>query len=271
MLETIKQTADYLRSRITDMPNTAIILGTGLGELANEITDKVEFPYTEIPNFPVSTVEGHSGKLILGMLGKKRVLAMQGRFHYYEGYNMKQVTFPVRVFKELGIEYLFVSNAAGGMNPSFDVGDIMLIEDHINLFPENPLHGKNYDELGPRFPDMSEAYNKELRLMAMKVAKEKNIKLQHGVYVGLSGPTFETPAEYNYLRTIGGDAVGMSTVPEVIVANHAKMKVLAFSIITDLGVVGKIVEISHEEVQEAAKIAQPQMAEIMRTVVQKIK
>ncbi len=271
MLETIKQTADYLRSRITDMPNTAIILGTGLGELANEITHKVEFPYTEIPNFPVSTVEGHSGKLILGMLGKKRVLAMQGRFHYYEGYNMKQVTFPVRVFKELGIEYLFVSNAAGGMNPSFDVGDIMLIEDHINLFPENPLHGKNYDELGPRFPDMSEAYNKELRLMAMKVAKEKNIKLQHGVYVGLSGPTFETPAEYNYLRTIGGDAVGMSTVPEVIVANHAKMKVLAFSIITDLGVVGKIVEISHEEVQEAAKIAQPQMAEIMRTVVQKIK
>ncbi len=271
MLETIKQTADYLRSRITDMPNTAIILGTGLGELANEITDKVEFPYTEIPNFPVSTVEGHSGKLILGMLGKKRVLAMQGRFHYYEGYNMKQVTFPVRVFKELGIEYLFVSNAAGGMNPSFDVGDIMLIEDHINLFPENPLHGKNYDELGPRFPDMSEAYNKELRLMAMEVAKEKNIKLQHGVYVGLSGPTFETPAEYNYLRTIGGDAVGMSTVPEVIVANHAKMKVLAFSIITDLGVVGKIVEISHEEVQEAAKIAQPQMAEIMRTVVQKIK
>lgn len=271
MLETIKQTADYLRSRITDMPNTAIILGTGLGELANEITDKVEFPYTEIPNFPVSTVEGHSGKLILGMLGKKRVLAMQGRFHYYEGYNMKQVTFPIRVFKELGIEYLFVSNAAGGMNPSFDVGDIMLIEDHINLFPENPLHGKSYDELGTRFPDMSEAYNKELRLMAMEVAKEKNIKLQHGVYVGLSGPTFETPAEYNYLRTIGGDAVGMSTVPEVIVANHAKIKVLAFSIITDLGVVGKIVEVSHEEVQEAAKIAQPKMAEIMRTVIQKIK
>ncbi len=271
MLETIKQTADYLRSKITDMPNTAIILGTGLGELANEITDRVEFPYTEIPNFPISTVEGHSGKLILGMLGKKRVLAMQGRFHYYEGYNMKQVTFPIRVFKELGIEYLFVSNAAGGMNPTFDVGDIMLIEDHINLFPENPLHGKNYDELGPRFPDMSEAYNKELRLMAMDVAKEKNIKLQRGVYVGLSGPTFETPAEYNYLRIIGGDAVGMSTVPEVIVANHAKMKVLAFSIITDLGVIGKIVEISHEEVQEAAKIAQPQIAEIMRTVVQKIK
>ncbi len=271
MLESIKQTADYLKSKITEIPNTAIILGTGLGELANEITDKVEIPYTEIPNFPVSTVEGHSGKLILGMLGTKKVLAMQGRFHFYEGYNMKQVTFPIRVFKALGIEYLFVSNAAGGMNPSFDVGDIMLIEDHINMFPEHPLHGKNHEELGTRFPDMSEAYNKELRLMAMEVAKEKNIKLQHGVYVGVSGPTFETPAEYNFFRVIGGDAVGMSTVPEVIVANHAKMKVLAFSIITDLGVIGKIVEVTHEEVQEAAKIAQPKMAEIMRTIVQKIK
>ncbi len=270
MLETIKQTSDYLKNRIGDVPNTAIILGTGLGELANEITDKSEISYKEIPNFPVSTVEGHSGKLIIGRLGSKRVLAMQGRFHFYEGYDMKQVTFPIRVFKALGVEYLFVSNAAGGMNPSFDVGDIMLIEDHINLFPEHPLRGKNFEELGTRFPDMSEAYNKKLRLMAMEVAKEKNIKLQHGVYVGVSGPTFETPAEYNFFRVIGGDAVGMSTVPEVIVANHAKMKVLAFSIITDLGVIGKIVEVSHEEVQEAAKIAQPKMAEIMRTIVQKI-
>ncbi|MDO5522565.1 MAG: purine-nucleoside phosphorylase [Bacteroidia bacterium] len=271
MLEAIKQTADYLKNKIGDVPNTAIILGTGLGELAREIKDTTEISYTEIPNFPVSTVEGHSGKLIIGTLGNKRVIAMQGRFHYYEGYNMKQVTFPVRVFKALGVEYLFVSNAAGGMNSSFDVGDIMLIEDHINLFPEHPLHGKNHEELGTRFPDMSEAYNKELRLMAMEIAKEKNIKLQHGVYVGLSGPTFETPAEYNWLRIIGGDAVGMSTVPEVIVANHAKMKVLAFSIITDLGVIGKIVEVSHEEVQEAAKIAQPKMAEIMRAIVEKIK
>lgn len=270
MLEAIKQTADYLRDKIGDIPNTAIILGTGLGELANEIKDKTEISYTEIPNFPVSTVEGHSGKLIIGSLGSKRVLAMQGRFHYYEGYNMKQVTFPIRIFQALGIEYLFVSNAAGGMNSSFDVGDIMLIEDHINLFPEHPLHGKNHEELGTRFPDMSEAYNKELRLMAMEVAKEKNIKLQHGVYVGLTGPTFETPAEYNWLRIIGGDAVGMSTVPEVIVANHAKMKVLAFSIITDLGVIGKIVEVSHEEVQIAAKEAQPKMAEIMRTIVERI-
>ena len=270
MLETIKQTADYLKGRIGEIPNTAIILGTGLGELANEIKDKTDIPYTEIPNFPVSTVEGHSGKLIVGTLGGKKVLAMQGRFHYYEGYTMKEVTFPIRVFQALNIEYLFVSNAAGGMNSSFDVGDIMLIEDHINLFPEHPLHGKNYKELGTRFPDMSEAYNKELRLKAMEIANKKNIKLQHGVYVGLTGPTFETPAEYNYLRIIGGDAVGMSTVPEVIVANHAGMKVLAFSIITDLGVIGKIVEVSHEEVQIAAKIAQPKMAEIMRTIVQEI-
>lgn len=270
MLETINQTADYLKSRIGEIPNTAIILGTGLGELVHEIEDKNEIPYTEIPNFPVSTVEGHSGKLIVGTLGGKRVLAMQGRFHYYEGYDMKQVTFPVRVFQALNIEYLFVSNAAGGMNSSFDIGDIMLIEDHINLFPEHPLHGKNFPELGTRFPDMSEAYNKSLRLMAMEIAKEKNIKLQHGVYIGLQGPTFETPAEYNWLRIIGGDAVGMSTVPEVIVANHAGMKVLAFSIITDLGVIGKIVEVSHEDVQEAAKIAQPKMAEIMRTIIQKI-
>ena len=183
---------------------------------------------------------------------------------------MKEVTFPIRVFKALGIEYLFVSNAAGGMNSSFNVGDIMLIEDHINLFPEHPLHGKNFEELGTRFPDMSEAYDKKLRLMAMEIADEKNIKLQHGVYIGLTGPTFETPAEYNYLRIIGGDAVGMSTVPEVIVANHAKIKVLAFSIITDLGVIGKIVEVTHEEVQKAAKIAQPKMAEIMREVIKRV-
>ena len=270
MLETIKKTADYIRNRVGEIPNTAIILGTGLGELVHEIDHKKEIPYTEIPNFPVSTVEGHSGKLIIGTLGGKKVMAMQGRFHYYEGYNMKEVTFPIRVFQALGIEYLFVSNAAGGMNPSFDIGDIMLIEDHINMFPEHPLHGKNFNELGTRFPDMSEAYDKELRLKAMEIAREKNIKLQHGIYVGVQGPTFETPAEYHFFRVIGGDAVGMSTVPEVIVANHAKMKVLAFSIITDLGVTGKIVEVSHEDVQEAAKIAQPKMAEIMRTLIQTI-
>ena len=270
MLEKIQETSSYIKSKVAKIPECAIILGTGLGELANVITDKYEIPYSEIPNFPVSTVEGHSGKLIFGKLGEKDVIAMQGRFHYYEGYDMKEVTFPVRVFQALEIKYLFVSNAAGGMNGSFDIGDIMLIEDHINLFPEHPLQGKNFNELGTRFPDMSEAYDKKLRDLATSIAKENNIKLQHGVYVGTSGPTFETPAEYNYFKIIGGDAVGMSTVPEVIVANHAKMKVLAFSIITDLGVIGKIVEVSHEEVQEAAKIAQPKMAFIMQEVINRI-
>ncbi|HMM04289.1 MAG: purine-nucleoside phosphorylase [Dysgonomonas sp.] len=270
MLEKIQETADFIRSRVQIIPNIAIILGTGLGELVHEISDKKDIPYKNIPNFPVSTVEGHSGKLIFGKLGGKDVIAMQGRFHYYEGYNMQEVTFPIRVFQALGIKYLFVSNAAGGMNGSFDIGDIMLIDDHINTFPEHPLRGKNYKELGVRFPDMSDAYNKELRLLAMQIAKENNIKLQHGVYVGTQGPTFETPAEYNWFRIIGGDAVGMSTVPEVIVANHAKMKVLAFSIITDLGVIGKIVEVTHEDVQEAAKIAQPKMAYIMQEVIKKI-
>lgn len=267
MLERIQETANYIKSKQSVIPNIAIILGTGLGELVHEIEDAQSIPYSEIPNFPLSTVEGHSGKLIFGKLGGKDVIAMQGRFHYYEGYNMQEVTFPIRVFQALGVEYLFVSNAAGGMNGSFEIGDIMLIEDHINLFPEHPLRGKNYKELGVRFPDMSEPYNKVLRRKASEIANKNNIKLQYGVYVGTQGPTFETPAEYNYFRIIGGDAVGMSTVPEVIVANHAKMKVLAFSIITDLGVIGKIVEVSHEDVQEAAMIAQPKMAFIMKEII----
>lgn len=270
MLQKINETATFIRSRVGVVPNIAIILGTGLGELVHEISDKKEMPYESIPNFPLSTVEGHSGKLIFGKLGGKDVIAMQGRFHYYEGYSMQEVTFPIRVFQALGIQYLFVSNAAGGMNGSFDIGDIMLIDDHINTFPEHPLRGKNYKELGVRFPDMSNAYDKELRILAMNIAKENNIKLQHGVYVGTQGPTFETPAEYNWFRIIGGDAIGMSTVPEVIVATHAKMKVLAFSIITDLGVVGKIVEVTHEDVQEAAKIAQPKMSYIMQEVIKRL-
>lgn len=270
MLEKIYETVSFIKNVVGTVPNIAIILGTGLGELVHEISDKKEIPYEKIPNFPLSTVEGHSGKLIFGKLGGKPVLAMQGRFHYYEGYTMQEVTFPIRVFQALGIQYLFVSNAAGGMNGSFDIGDIMLIDDHINLFPEHPLRGKNYKELGTRFPDMSEAYNKELRLMAMNIAKENNIKLQHGVYIGTQGPTFETPAEYNWFKIIGGDAVGMSTVPEVIVANHAKIKVLAFSIITDIGIIGKIVEVTHEDVQEAAKIAQPKMAYIMQEVIKRL-
>ena len=235
MIERIRQTASFLQARVNDMPDTAIILGTGLGALVDYIEDKQFIPYSEIPNFPISTVEGHSGNLIFGTLGGKRVMAMQGRFHYYEGYDMKQVTFPVRVMKALGINTLFVSNAAGGMNKEFRVGDVMVITDHINLFPENPLRGKNYNELGPRFPAMTEAYDHKLIALAYEIAAQKGIRLVHGVYVGTPGPTFETPAEYEYFRVIGGDAVGMSTVPEVIVANHASMRVFGVSVITDLG------------------------------------
>lgn len=266
MLGKIQETVTYLKNKINSQPETAIILGTGLGSLALEITDKYEISYTEIPNFPISTVEGHSGKLIFGKLGNKDILAMQGRFHYYEGYTMKEVTFPVRVMRELGIKTLFVSNAAGGMNPDFEIGDLMIITDHINFFPEHPLRGKNI-EYGPRFPDMSEAYDKELIRKASEIAKEKGIKVQNGVYLGTQGPTFETPAEYKMFHILGGDAVGMSTVPEVIVANHCGIKVFGVSVITDLGVEGKIVEVSHEEVQKAADNAQPRMTTIMRELI----
>ncbi len=270
MLEKINQTADYLRSKVADMPETAIILGTGLGSLVDHITDKLYIPYKEIPNFPVSTVEGHSGNLIFGMLGGKRVMAMQGRFHYYEGYDMKQVTFPVRVMQVLGVKTLLVSNAAGGMNKEFKVGDVMVITDHINLFPENPLRGKNYEEWGPRFPAMTEAYSKKLVALADKIGQEQGLRLMHGVYVGTPGPTFETPAEYEYFRVIGGDAVGMSTVPEVIVANHGGMTVFGLSVITDLG--GKdITDVpSHEEVQLAAVKAQPTVVALMKTLVERL-
>ena len=267
MLEKIKETANYLKGKMKTNPKTAIILGTGLGSLVNEIEDKYEIEYTQIPNFPLSTVEGHSGKLIFGQLGGKDILAMQGRFHYYEGYDMKEVTFPIRVMKELGIETLFVSNASGGMDPNYEIGDLMIITDHINTFPEHPLRGKNI--YGDRFPDMSQPYDRKLIQKALDIAKELNIKVQQGVYVGTQGPTFETPAEYKMFRVIGGDTVGMSTVPEVIVANHAGIKVFGISVITDLGVEGKIVEISHEEVQIAADKAQPKMTAIMRELIKR--
>lgn len=268
MLEQIKQTTDYLLSRIKgDLPKLGIIMGTGLGTLSELIEDKQTIPYSEIPNFPVSTVEGHSGNLIIGNLAGKRVVGMQGRFHYYEGYDMKQVTFPVRVMKALGVETLFVSNASGGMNKEFRVGDVMVITDHINLFPENPLRGRNYEELGTRFPAMTEAYSKKLVALADRIAAEQSIRLVHGVYIGVTGPTFETPAEYEAFRTMGADAVGMSTVPEVIVANHAGMTVFGISVITDLG--GKeITEApSHEEVQKAAAKAQPTVLKLVHEMV----
>ena len=249
-------------------PKTAIILGTGLGQLASEITDKHEIPYEEIPNFPVSTVEGHSGKLIFGKLGGIDILAMQGRFHFYEGYSMKEVTFPVRVMYELGIKTLFVSNAAGGMNPQFKIGDLMIITDHINFFPEHPLRGKNFPT-GPRFPDMHETYDQQLIRLATDIAKEKNIRVTYGIYIGVQGPTFETPAEYKMYRLFGADAVGMSTVPEVIVAHHCGIRTFGISVITDLGGFDDPVEVSHEEVQEAANAAQPYMTAIMREMIKR--
>lgn len=270
MLEKIQETADFLLAKMPMRSKTGIILGTGLGNLVTQMDIEMEIPYETIPNFPVSTVEGHKGKLILGKLGGVEVLAMQGRFHFYEGYDMKAVTFPVRVMKALGIKNLLVSNAAGGMHPDFEIGDLMIITDHINLFPEHPLRGKNFEELGPRFPDMSEAYCKDFIVKAKQIAERNHIKVVEGVYVGTSGPTFETPAEYRYFRAIGGDAVGMSTVPEVIVANHAGMKCFGISIITDLGVPGKIVEVSHEEVQKIGDSAQPLMTLIMKELVKEI-
>src|SRR5574344_662355 len=268
MYEKIQETASWLKERMTTSPKTAIILGTGLGQLASEITDTYEFSYKDIPNFPVSTVEGHAGKLIFGKLGGKDIMAMDGRFHYYEGYSMKDVTLPERVMYELGIETLFVSNASGGMNQNFKIGDLMIIDDHINFFPENPLRGKNFPT-GPRFPDMHEAYDKRLIALADDIAKEKGIRVVHGVYLGTQGPTFETPAEYHMYHLWGADAVGMSTVPEVIVAHHCGIKVFGVSIITDLGDTPEPIEVSHEEVQEAANAAQPLMTEIMREMIKR--
>jgi len=260
-------TSEFLRRHTGLTPRIGIILGTGLGGLVKEIEIERTIPYTDIPNFPVSTVEGHHGQLIFGTINGVPVLAMQGRFHYYEGYSMKEVTFPVRVMKLMGIETLFVSNASGGLNPDFKVGDIMIIDDHINMFGTNPLIGKNNSALGPRFPDMSQHYSKVLIERAHQIARKHKIKVKQGVYVGTSGPTFETPAEYKFFRIIGGDAVGMSTVPEVIVARHMNMTCFGISIVTDSGVPGQIKEISHEEVQEVAGKAEPLMTQIIKELI----
>ncbi|MCW8898490.1 MAG: purine-nucleoside phosphorylase [Flavobacteriales bacterium] len=270
MLEKIQQTKAFLATKTQLNPKVGIVLGTGLGNLSTEIKIETAIPYEEIPNFPVSTVEGHSGKLLFGTLNGIPVVAMQGRFHYYEGYSLQECTFPIRVMKALGIEQLFLSNASGGVNANFEVGDIMLITDHINLLPDNPLRGKNISELGPRFPDMSEPYSKKLITEVKQIAKDNNIKIQEGVYAALSGPTFETPAEYKFIQIIGADTVGMSTVPEVIVARHMDIPCMALSIITDLGVDGKIIEISHEEVQQVAKAAEPKMTLIIKELLAKL-
>ncbi|MCD4747256.1 MAG: purine-nucleoside phosphorylase [Bacteroidales bacterium] len=267
MLKKIEKTLEYIRNITKVKPEVGIILGTGLGGLTKEIDIKASIPYKSIPNFPISTVKGHKGHLIFGELGGKNVVAMHGRFHYYEGYKMEELTFPMRVMKFLGIELLILSNAAGGVNPDYEIGDIMIVKDHINLMSNNPLIGRNDLGLGPRFTDMSEAYDKKIISKASKIARHHNIKFQTGVYAAVTGPTFETPAEYKYIRTIGADAVGMSTVPEAIVARHMSLPCFAVSVICDLGVEGKIVEISHDEVIDAASVVEPKMTLIIKELI----
>lgn len=268
MLEKIKNSAKYI-SRFLEGEKypIGIILGTGLGELGQSIEVIHTIPYAAIPNFPVSTVQGHKGNLLIGKFGGKNVIAMQGRFHFYEGYSMQEVTFPVRVLHEIGVKQLFVSNAAGGVNTSFLVGDLMVITDHINLFPEHPLRGKNINELGPRFPGMTDAYSPRIRKIAREVAQKLGIKLQQGVYAGLQGPSFETPAEYNWIRIIGGDAVGMSTVPEIIVARHMEMECFGMSVITNSTASPELIKTNHAEVQDIGNTAQPRMTALFREII----
>ena len=269
MLEKINETIEFLKSKGFESPDAGIILGTGLGGLTSKIEKSIEVDYRDIPNFPVPTVEGHEGKLIYGDFGKKKIVAMKGRFHFYEGYGSGQVTFPVRVLKYLGIQCLFVSNAAGGVNPDFQIGDIMIITDHIHLLP-NPLIGPNDDRIGPRFPDMGEAYDKYMIKKAILRAERNKIRVHKGIYLSTSGPTFETPAEYKYFRTIGADAVGMSTTPEVIIARHMGLPCFAVSIITDLGVEGKIEYTTHESVQHEAAKTEARMTTIMTELISTI-
>ena len=264
MWNKVQKTVEYLQNKGFRNPDFGIILGTGLGNLVNDIDIEISVPYSEIPNFPVSTVTGHSGNLIYGTIGNKKVVAMQGRFHYYEGWTIHEATFPVRVLKFLGAENLIVSNASGGVNPNFKVGDIMIINDHINMMPDHPLHGKNEERFGQRFVDMHEPYNLKMIALLKNIAKKQNISVQEGVYLALQGPTFETPAEYRMVRLVGGDAVGMSTVPEVIVAKHMGMHCLGLSVITDLGIDGKVEEVSHEAVQIAAKGAEKKLSLLVR-------
>ena len=271
MLDRIHSTTNFIKSRIGDfVPEVGIILGTGLGGLVTEIEIEKQLMYANIPDFPISTVEFHSGKLIFGKLAGKNVVAMQGRLHYYEGYSMQQITFPVRVMKMLGIKTLFVSNASGALNPAFKKGDLMVIEDHINLQPENPLVGNNDNELGPRFPDMSQPYQHTLIAKALNIAAANNITCHKGVYVSVTGPNLETRAEYRYLRIIGGDAVGMSTVPEVIVANHMSLPVFAISVLTDEGFPEVLKPVSVEEILEVAYAAEPKLTLILKELINQL-
>ncbi|SIT33961.1 purine-nucleoside phosphorylase [Filimonas lacunae] len=267
LMQQLRESVNFIQSRYKEVPQVAIVLGSGLGNFTQEIKVEHEIAYNEIPHFPVSTVEGHSGKLLFGELGGKKVLVMAGRFHFYEGYTAQQVTFPVRVMKLLGVQTLLLSNAAGSVNKTFKVGDLMLINDHISFFTVNPLLGKNEDELGTRFPDMTEPYSKDLLAKARAIGQRLNIDLKEGVYTAVTGPTFETKAEYRLILAVGGDAVGMSTVQENIVAIHAGMQVFAVSVITDLGIREDENVITHEEVLAAAKEAEPKLTALFRELV----
>lgn len=265
-----QEALSYLKDQTNEQPDYLIILGTGLGRLAEKIDVKDKISYSDIPHFPVSTVESHAGHLLFGSLSGKKVVAMQGRFHYYEGYSMQEIAFPLRVLKALGTQTLIVSNACGGMNPNFERGEIMLINDHINMLGDNPLIGPNDDELGPRFPDMSDPYTKRLREVAEKVALEKSIKMHEGVYLALSGPTMETKAEYRFLRNIGADVVGMSTVPEVIAAVHMNMEVLGISVITDECFPDALEPVDIDKVLDAAGEAEPKMTQVIMGVLEEL-
>ena len=266
----VEKTVEYLNFRKTINPKIAIVLGSGLGGLTDRVDIVDEIPYQDIPYFPVSTVEGHKGTLILGRLNGVEVIVFNGRFHYYEGYSMDVVTYPQQILSGLGVKTLILSNAAGGMNPAFRVGDIMLIRDHINFFGTNPLIGPNDDKIGPRFPNMSEVYSRHLLMLAQQTAEELGIHVHEGVYIGVSGPCYETPAEYRMFHAFGGDAVGMSTVPEAIVAHHSGLEIFALSVITDLGVAGQVMGASHEDVLEAAAAAGPKMVDILYNMLPKI-
>ena len=267
MWDKVQETVSYIKTTINFTPEYGVILGSGLGGFTNDIDIKFTLPYDEIPNFPVATVQGHKGALVFGTIGTKNVVAMQGRFHFYEGYSMKEVTFPVRVMKYLGIEKLIVSNASGGVNSNYKVGSIVIIKDHINFMPEHPLRGKNDERFGPRFVNMSEPYSRNMIVKAKAIAEELNIEVHDGVYLGLQGPTFETLSEYRMVKILGADCVGMSTVPEVIVARHMELETFGISIITDMGDAESILTISHDEVLEAAKKAEPYMRELIKDLI----
>ena len=269
MLKKIALTSDFVKSKTTIKPILGIILGTGLGAIIDKIDIQTSINYNDIPDFPVSTVEGHKGRFIFGKLSDKPVVVMQGRFHFYEGYSMQDVTLPVRVMKQLGVKTLFISNASGGVNPAYEVGDLMILKDHINLIP-NPLIGSNLDSLGPRFPDMSIPYDLHLIEKGLSIANEKKIKTHLGVYAAVTGPNLETPAEYNFLRIIGSDTIGMSTAPEVIVARHMDLKCFAISVITDLGVPGKIRKVTHEDIQKVAEEVEPKLSYIFEKLAKEI-